>query len=122
MSVPSSCSRTGSSSSGCGNFLDDYEGIGGYEELRPDLSLTYFPTVDPATGRLSRLCMTPMQIRKFQARRASLDDARWLRDTINRESRRFGFRVELQKEEGAVALRPTPSGSLWRASLLRTCE
>jgi poly-gamma-glutamate synthesis protein (capsule biosynthesis protein) len=93
---------------GCGNFLDDYEGIGGYEELRPDLSLTYFPVVDPATGRLATLHMTPMQIRKFQARRASLEDARWLRDTINRESARFGFRVELE-EEGGLVLRPGPA-------------
>jgi len=90
---------------GCGNFLDDYEGIGGYEEFRADLSLTYFPVVEPVTGRLSSLHMTPMQIRNFQARRASLQDAQWLRDTINRESRRFEFRVGLE-EEGGLALRP----------------
>jgi poly-gamma-glutamate synthesis protein (capsule biosynthesis protein) len=93
---------------GCGNFLDDYEGIGGYEELRPDLSLTYFPVVDPATGQLSSLLMTPMQIRKFQARRASLQDAQWLKDTINRESARFAFCVELEEEEGGLELRPMP--------------
>ena len=94
---------------GCGNFLDDYEGIRGYEELRPDLSLTYVPVVEPATGRLSSLRMTPMQIRKFQARRASLKDAQWLRDTINRESGRFGFRMILEEEKGGLALRPSDS-------------
>jgi poly-gamma-glutamate synthesis protein (capsule biosynthesis protein) len=108
---------------GCGNFLDDYEGIGGYEALRPDLSLTYFPVVVPATGRLSSLLMTPMQIRKFQARCASFEDAQWLRDTVNRESGRFGFRVELVREEGGLALRPRPSDpSAARAPSLRPCE
>jgi poly-gamma-glutamate synthesis protein (capsule biosynthesis protein) len=32
---------------GCGDFLDDYEGIAGYEEFRDDLTLMYFPTVEP---------------------------------------------------------------------------
>ena len=87
---------------GCGDFLDDYEGIGGHEELRADLTLAYFPVLDVATGRLSGLDMTPMRIRRFQVRRASREDARWLTDTINRESRRFGFRARLEEEGGLV--------------------
>jgi poly-gamma-glutamate synthesis protein (capsule biosynthesis protein) len=93
----------------CGNFLDDYEGIGGHEEFRPDLSLAYFPVVDPASGRLSGLRMTPTQIRNFRVRRASREDAEWLAATIDRESRRFGFRVELVQTESGAALRPMSS-------------
>jgi poly-gamma-glutamate synthesis protein (capsule biosynthesis protein) len=74
---------------GCGNFIDDYEGIRGYEEFRADLSLMYFPTVDAATGRVSDVRMVPMQIRNFRANRASPEDARWLARTLTRESRRF---------------------------------
>jgi poly-gamma-glutamate synthesis protein (capsule biosynthesis protein) len=37
---------------GAGDFLDDYEGISGNEEYRGDLALMFFPTLDPATGRL----------------------------------------------------------------------
>ena len=51
---------------GCGNFLDDYEGISGYETFRPDLSLMYFASVDDKTGRLLALQMVPMQIRHFR--------------------------------------------------------
>jgi poly-gamma-glutamate capsule biosynthesis protein CapA/YwtB (metallophosphatase superfamily) len=80
---------------GCGDFLNDYEGISGYEEFRGDLAQMYFPDVDPATGRLLDLVMTPMRIRRFRANRAPRGDAEWLRDTINRESRRFGVQVEL---------------------------
>jgi poly-gamma-glutamate capsule biosynthesis protein CapA/YwtB (metallophosphatase superfamily) len=90
---------------GCGDFLDDYEGISGYEEFRDDLALMYFPAVDPGTGRLLDLYMTPMQIRRFKANRASSEDAGWLRDTINRESRGFGFQVE-RGEDNRLAFRP----------------
>jgi len=31
---------------GCGDFITDYEGIGGYEEYRDDLALMYFPRKD----------------------------------------------------------------------------
>ena len=74
------------------------------------MSLAYFPVLEAATGRLAALHMTPLRMRKFQARRVSLGDAQWLRDTINRESRRFGFRVRLD-EEGGLALRPILAGS-----------
>jgi poly-gamma-glutamate synthesis protein (capsule biosynthesis protein) len=83
---------------GCGDFLNDYEGIKGYEGFRDDLSLMYFVSMDPATGRLANLHMVPTQIKRFRVNRASRQDARWLRDVLNREGRRFGTRVELKKD------------------------
>jgi poly-gamma-glutamate capsule biosynthesis protein CapA/YwtB (metallophosphatase superfamily) len=83
---------------GCGDFLDDYEGIGGYENYRGDLSLMYFATVDPSTGTLVSLHMTPMQIKRFRENRASTDDTAWLRNILTKEGRRFGTRVELEKD------------------------
>ena len=83
---------------GCGDFLNDYEGIGGYEQFRGDLALAYFVSLEPQTGRLARLAMTPFQIRSFRAHRASRDDAGWLRDTLSREGRALGTCVELQAE------------------------
>jgi poly-gamma-glutamate synthesis protein (capsule biosynthesis protein) len=80
---------------GCGDFLDDYEGISGYEEFRDDLGLLYFATIDPATGTLAHLQMTPMQVRRFSVRRVGHSDALWLADTFNRECREFGARVEM---------------------------
>jgi poly-gamma-glutamate synthesis protein (capsule biosynthesis protein) len=59
----------------CGDFLNDYEGIAGYEEFRGDLSLMYFADVDPADGRLRALDITPLQIRRFRLSRASSEDA-----------------------------------------------
>jgi poly-gamma-glutamate synthesis protein (capsule biosynthesis protein) len=88
---------------GCGDFIDDYEGISGYEEHRDDLVLMFFPSVDPATGRLSALRMTPLQIRKLRLNRASGEDARWLGTTVNRISEPFGSRIGLTPD-GALAL------------------
>ena len=40
---------------GCGDFLNDYEGIGGHRRFRGELALMYFPILDPATGDLLSL-------------------------------------------------------------------
>jgi poly-gamma-glutamate capsule biosynthesis protein CapA/YwtB (metallophosphatase superfamily) len=89
---------------GCGDFVNDYEGIGGYERFRGDLALMYFVSMDPSTGRLVRLQMTPMQTQHLRANRASRADALWLRDTLNREGEQFGTRAEMD-QDGALTLR-----------------
>ena len=75
---------------GCGDFLNDYEGIAGYEEYRGDLTLMYFPEVDCSTGRVVALDLVPLQIRRFRLHRASTEGADWLMRTLDRESRRYG--------------------------------
>jgi len=89
---------------GCGDFLNDYEGIGGEEEYRGDLALMYFPTLDRATGRLLRLALVPTQIRHFRVNRAAEEGRRWLFETLNREGKTFGTRAE-QAENGSFLLR-----------------
>ena len=84
---------------GCGDFINDYEGIKGYEEFRNDLGLMYFASIDPAAGTLLSLQMTPTQIRHFRVCRASGDDALWLTDVMNREGRKLGTSVELDTED-----------------------
>ncbi|MGV7224700.1 MAG: CapA family protein [Nitrospinales bacterium] len=83
---------------GCGDFINDYEGIGGYEEFRADLSLMYFATVEPSTGKLIELQMTPTQIRRFKVIRASNVETLWLKDTINREGTAFGTKVKVTED------------------------
>jgi poly-gamma-glutamate synthesis protein (capsule biosynthesis protein) len=84
---------------GCGDFLNDYEGISGYEEYRDDLALMYFVSMEPSTGRLTRLHMIPTQTRRFRVNRATTKDAKWLRDRLNREGKKLGTRVELNDDE-----------------------
>jgi poly-gamma-glutamate synthesis protein (capsule biosynthesis protein) len=89
---------------GCGEFIDDYEGISGYEAYRDDLVLMYFPRIDVSSGKLSRLTMTPLQIKRFRLNRASRDDARWLCNVLNREGETFGTQVFLN-ENNSLTLR-----------------
>lgn len=61
---------------GCGDFLNDYEGIEGYEEYRGDLVAMYFAELEPS-GTLAALEMVPLQIRNFRLVRPSEEDIRW---------------------------------------------
>lgn len=88
---------------GCGDFINDYEGIPGYEHFRDDLVLMYVATIDP-TGGLIRFRMIPFQIRRFRLNRASTNDSEWLRSTLTRESEVFGTRVDTEAD-GALRLR-----------------
>jgi poly-gamma-glutamate capsule biosynthesis protein CapA/YwtB (metallophosphatase superfamily) len=78
---------------GCGDFLNDYEGIAGYREFRGDLSVMYFVSISPATGECVALNMVPLQIKRFRLARPSSSDVEWVRATIDRECRQFGARV-----------------------------
>ena len=89
---------------GCGDLLNDYEGISGHERFRNDLSLMYFASADPATGELARLRMTPLQIRRFSLREAPAKDARWLGAVLDREGRRFGTRVQIDQANRLILL------------------
>jgi poly-gamma-glutamate synthesis protein (capsule biosynthesis protein) len=82
---------------GCGDFINDYEGIPGHEEYRPELVCGYFATVDDA-GELEALELVPFVIRGFRLRRAGPRSAAWLEQTLTTESARFG--TSLQRTEG----------------------
>lgn len=79
---------------GCGDFLNDYEGIEGYEQFRDDLTLMYLPTVAPSSGRLTGFRLVPFQIRKLRLNHPQPADAAWLHRRLNRECARFGVRLE----------------------------
>lgn len=78
---------------GCGDLLNDYEGIGGYEEFRPDIAVMYFADLELATGALRRLRLVPLRIRRLRLEAASDVDAAWLAATLSRVSRGFGLAV-----------------------------
>jgi poly-gamma-glutamate synthesis protein (capsule biosynthesis protein) len=83
---------------GCGDFLNDYEGIRGHEEFRGDLVLMYLPPIDAGTGTLSALRMVPLRIRRFRLARPPRADRAWLRAVLDRQCRRFGRGVTMQDD------------------------
>jgi poly-gamma-glutamate capsule biosynthesis protein CapA/YwtB (metallophosphatase superfamily) len=87
---------------GCGDFLTDYEGISGYEEFRGDLALMYFVELDSQTGQLVSARLVPTQMHRFQLKRASAPDARWLCDLLNELGAPFGTRARLKKDNSLM--------------------
>lgn len=83
---------------GCGDFVNDYEGIGGYEHYRDDLRLLY--RVDLATdGALEAADLVPFRSRRLRLEPATSPDVRWLASVLDRESRGFGARVRHTAED-----------------------
>jgi poly-gamma-glutamate capsule biosynthesis protein CapA/YwtB (metallophosphatase superfamily) len=83
---------------GCGDFINDYEGIRGYESFRPELALMYFCQFSPADGRLLGFWMTPLRMERFALHRAREEEARWLRDVLNRERHEEAPPITLDEE------------------------
>jgi poly-gamma-glutamate capsule biosynthesis protein CapA/YwtB (metallophosphatase superfamily) len=88
---------------GCGDFLTDYEGIGGHESFRGDLVLMYLVQVDPSDGRFIEARLVPLKSRRFRLCRASAADASWLCKLLNRLSAPFATQVEL-RDDGSLSL------------------
>jgi poly-gamma-glutamate synthesis protein (capsule biosynthesis protein) len=89
---------------GCGDFINDYEGIGGHEVYRHDLRLLYRVSVEVDSGRLVDLRMAPMRARQMRLHHASRTDRGWLRDVLDRCSCAYGSRVDIDRD-GTLVLR-----------------
>ncbi|GFG75830.1 CapA family protein [Mycobacterium botniense] len=85
---------------GCGDLIDDYEGIRTHGSFRPELRLLYFARTD---GDAAALLMVPMRARRMRLERATRDEAEWLRSTLEQVSRPFGTRVRLTSD-GALTV------------------
>ncbi|MCY0939311.1 CapA family protein [Streptomyces sp. H34-S4] len=86
---------------GCGDLIDDYEGISGYERYRDDLRLLYLVSLEPDTGRLDHLRIIPLQAHRMRLRHASQEDTAWLHEVLARTSLGFGTRIT-RDEDGTL--------------------
>ena len=94
---------------GCGDCIDDYEGISGYGQFRDDLRLLYFASVTPDAGALDVLRMVPMQARGMRLCHADSADSEWLRGRLETISRGFGCPVR-REPDGTLIVRPPSAG------------
>ncbi|MBN1628537.1 MAG: CapA family protein [Thermoleophilia bacterium] len=78
---------------GCGDLINDYEGLPGRFPFRRHLKLMYFPTLDARTGNLIEFELSPLETRRFRLHRPSADDTLWLQRTLDRESHWLGATV-----------------------------
>jgi poly-gamma-glutamate synthesis protein (capsule biosynthesis protein) len=89
---------------GCGDFVDDYEGIGSHAAYHDELRLAYLVTIDGAGRGPADLRMVPLRSRRMRLVEATDAGAAWLRDTLDRVSRPFGHAV-VAGPDGALVLR-----------------
>jgi poly-gamma-glutamate synthesis protein (capsule biosynthesis protein) len=73
---------------GCGDLINDYEGIGGHESYRPEITALYLITLDAVSRRLVDLRLAPFHLSRFRLHRARDEQAEWLADTLSRENAR----------------------------------
>jgi poly-gamma-glutamate synthesis protein (capsule biosynthesis protein) len=96
---------------GCGDFLNDYEGIRGYERYRDDLTLMYFVDLDPTDGSLQSLKLVSLQIKNFRLSIPPRREIEWIQGTLDRECRPFGTRVT-RESEGQLMVVSQPPGDI----------
>lgn len=81
---------------GCGDLINDYEGIVDqeryrqYERFRPELGALYFADLARATGTVESLTIVPVKIRNLRIHAADQDDAAWLAGVWNRLGAELG--------------------------------
>ncbi len=84
---------------GCGDFINDYEGIAGHEQYRPWLRLMYLPEL-AADGSLLALRMFPFRSRRLRLEAAGPEETRWLARRLDAACAALGgARVTVREEE-----------------------
>ncbi|MFZ8847865.1 MAG: CapA family protein [Minisyncoccia bacterium] len=80
---------------GAGDFINDYEGIGGYEEFRGDLVLGY--VVEIENLKINKLILLPFRIKKFRLNYCTDEEIDWIFNVLKRESKIEGRMIKEDK-------------------------
>ena len=84
---------------GCGDLINDCEGIAGHEAYRPNLGLGVFLDLDRRGGQVRKLEPVPFERRRFRLQKAAAQDVAWLAHTLARQSVGLDLRL---REDGAI--------------------
>lgn len=80
---------------GCGDLINDYEGIISREKTVRDLRLLYVASLESSTGWLLRLDAVPFVSRAMRLSPTPAENAMRVHDILERASQRIGTRFEL---------------------------
>ncbi|MBI5721290.1 MAG: CapA family protein [Burkholderiales bacterium] len=89
---------------GCGDLINDYEGIGAHGALRSDIGCLYFVTLALPGAVLQGVRIVPLCLRRFRLERADAAARQWVQELLNDGGRSLGSRVE-PAGGGALTLR-----------------
>lgn len=92
---------------GCGDLVNDYEGLSGHERFRDDLRLLYLLEFEIGSHELRALRMVPLRVRRMRLEHTSAEEARWLREVLTNSSRPFGTRVGASEDDEVWLGSPT---------------
>lgn len=81
---------------GCGDLINDYEGIADQIEFKSNLSLMYFLYFNNDSLRLERFELVPFEIRKFKLNTVGHKEALWLLSTLEKKSTVFNTHFKLE--------------------------
>lgn len=82
---------------GCGDFINDYEGIRGQEEFRGDISIMFFIILDSSNRNLVNITLVPLIKKQFSLKRLSDEDLKYLERKLNFLGKEF---KTFPKQEG----------------------
>lgn len=83
---------------GSGDFVDDYEGIGGHDPYRDDLRALFDIRFDTRASQLERVEIILFQPKRLRLQRASARDTQWLCDLLNKLCSRFRTSADVLSE------------------------
>jgi len=79
---------------GCGDLINDYEGIAPHGRQRSDLGCLYGVTLDLANGKLSRLEIVPLQLCRFRLTQPPPALRQWLHRLLEHGCQAMATRIE----------------------------
>jgi len=83
---------------GCGDLINDYEGISSQERYDPSAVCLYFAQLSRETGALQQLGIVPMQLRRLRLTRASAAARHALQSLFETGGRHFNTGVQAQAD------------------------
>jgi poly-gamma-glutamate capsule biosynthesis protein CapA/YwtB (metallophosphatase superfamily) len=82
---------------GCGDLINDYEGIEGWETYRSELAFMYFMSFNHQLQN-TLLELVPVRRERFSLHYASDDDCQWLYNAMVTHSREFNTEFKLDRQ------------------------
>jgi len=83
---------------GCGDLINDYEGISFQERFDPSAVCLYFARLSTETGALQQLEIVPMQLRRLQLVQANAAARESLHALFENEGRKLGTGITAQTD------------------------
>lgn len=84
---------------GCGDFINDYEGIDTQQIFRDDISMMFFITMNAKSKKLTDVTLVPLIKHQFSLKKLSEEDFWYLESNINQIGKQFFTWVKREKND-----------------------